>query len=116
MYALKNRDDNRMATGAEVSLALFDQQRARHGRAMDNRATDDKITIAIRGTVSYRSTVDFKRIFRHNQTELCGYKVLQHSAEILRAWILLLTLFRLFKQFSRFAPIVLEVSAVSTNG
>ena len=99
MYAIKNRDDNRMATGTEVSPALFNQQRARHGRAMDNRATDNKITTAIRGAVSYRSTVDFKRIFRHNQTEFRCYKMLQHGAEILRAWILLLTFFRLFKQF-----------------
>ena len=99
MYTLKNRDDDRVAASAEIGLTFFNQQRAGHGRTMDNRAADDKITVAIRGTVSHRRSMDFKRIFRHNQTELRRYKVLQHSTEILRAWILLLALFRLLKQF-----------------
>lgn len=66
MYALKNRDDNGITTGAEVSPALFDQQRTRHGRAMDNRAANDKIAVAIRRAVGYGGTVDFKRIFQQN--------------------------------------------------
>ena len=66
MYTLKNRDDNGITTGTEVRSALFDQQRARHGRAMDNRVANNKIAIAIRRAVNYGGTVDFKRIFRQN--------------------------------------------------
>lgn len=97
MYALKNRDDNGMATGAEVSPALFDQQRARHGRAMNNRVANDKVAVAIRRAVGYGSTVDFKRIFRKNQAKFRCHKMLQHCAEILCSGVLLLTLFRLIK-------------------
>ena len=99
MYALKNRDNDGTATSAEISLAFFNQQGARHGRTMDDRTADDKIAVAIRGTIGNGCPVNFERVFRHDQTKLRRDKMLQHSTEILCTGILTLAFFRLLKQF-----------------
>ena len=66
MYALENRDNNGVATGAEIGFTFFNQQRAGHSRTVNDRIANDKIAVAICGTVGHGGSVDFKRTFRQD--------------------------------------------------